>query len=443
MSNNLFFYLLFIFLANTLFSQEIDKTWAIKAREFIQKYYNLDFEFCYNQFDETVKKSISVDLFKQAYSQTEFRYGKFVEMGETEAVVAKGYHITGTQIMHEKGSFTIEITYGSNGKIFGFYFKPPKTNNQENNRSPGYSNKDNYITKDLEIGSKYKLKGKFTIPKDGNKFSALILVHGSGPNDMDETIGPNKPFRDIAEGLTTQGIAVLRYNKRTNQYGAEIGQNDTNFTLIEEVIDDVEEAYKYLLTQDNIDKDKIFVLGHSLGGYSIPLIAQRLPKLAGLIIMAGSNQPLEDKIVEQYEYISQLPNNQGINEDILNVVRSLRNKVKKGDFTNYTPRDSMLMGISPEYWRFLSNYKPLEIIQDINKPILVLQGARDYQVSISEFGEWKKALAKNPQAQFKLYEDLNHLFIVGKGKSTPDEYMQPNFVSEQVINDIALWIKKY
>jgi len=434
---------LFILAFGNLFGQQIDKTWANKARDFIKKYYELDFEFCYNQFDDTVKKSFSIDIFKQAYSQTEFRYGKFIEIGETEAFDAKGYHITGTQVKHENGSFTIEITYGSNGKIFGFYFKPPKSSNKETKESPSYSIKDKFVSIDIEIGSKYKLKGKLTIPKEGNKFPGLILVHGSGPNDMDETIGPNKPFRDIAEGLSSQGIIVLRYNKRTNQYSTEIGQNDSNLTLIEEVVDDVEEAYKYLLNEQKIDKDKIYVLGHSLGGYSIPLIAQRIPNLAGLIILADSNQALEDKIVEQYEYISKLPNNQGISEDILKVVRVLRDKIKKGDYTEQTPRDSMLMGISPVYWRFLNNYKPLEIIRDIKKPILILQGARDYQVTIKEFEEWKKALANNSMAEFKLYEDLNHLFITGKGMATPEEYMQLGFVSENVIKDIVQWINKH
>lgn len=439
----IFPYLLFLLAINYLFGQQIDKTWANKAREFIKKYYDLDFEFCYKEFDDTVKKSLSIDLLKQAYTQTEFRYGKFIEIGETQAYDARGYHVTGTQVKHEKGSFTIEITYGSNGKILGFYFKPPKTANKDANESPSYSLKDKFTAKDVEIGSKYKLKGKLTIPNNGDKFPALILVHGSGPNDMDETIGPNKPFRDIAEGLSSQGIAVLRYNKRTLEYGAEIAQNDTNFTLVDEVIDDVEQAYQYLLTEEKIDKAKIFVLGHSLGGYSIPLIAQRLPYVAGFVILAGSNQPLEDKIYEQYHYISKLPNNQGINQEILQVVGSLRDKIKKGDYTDQTPRDSMLMGISPAYWRFLTNYKPLEIIRGIDKPILVLQGGRDYQVTINEFEEWKKALANNSRAEFKLYEDLNHLFITGKGMATPDEYMQQGFVSEQVTKDIGQWIKRH
>lgn len=438
--------LIFLFLiifSGALFSQQVEKTWALKARDFIKKYFDLDFDYCYKQFDESVQKSFSIDMFKQAFSQTEFRYGKLLEIGETEAFDAKGYHITGTQVKHEKGSYTIEITYGSNGKIFGFYFKPPKPEKPKEHKSPDYAKQDVFTTKEVEIGSQFKLKAKLTIPKTGSNFPALILVHGSGPNDMDESIGPNKPFRDLAEGLSSMGIAVLRFNKRTNQYGALIAQNDSNFTLIDEVVDDVEEAYNFLLTEQSINKERIFVLGHSLGGYAIPLIAERITKAAGFIIFAGSNQPLEDKLVEQYEYISKLQNNQGINEDMLNIIRSLRNKIKNRDFTDQTPRDSLLMGISPGYWRFLLDYEPLKIIKTIDKPILVLQGARDYQVTVQEFEQWKKTLENNPKARFELYEDLNHLFISGKGMATPEEYMEPGYVSEKVIKDINLWIKSH
>lgn len=443
MKKIIFVFLLIIISYNNSFSQQLDKTWALKARDFIKKYYELDFEFCYKQFDESVQKAFSIDMFKQAFSQTEFRYGKLLDIGETEAFDAKGYHITGTQVKHEKGSFTIEITYGGNGKIYGFYFKPPKTDKKDESKSPNYVDNNKFTTKDIEFGSKFKLNGKLTIPKEGKSFPVVILVHGSGPNDMDETIGPNKPFRDLAEGLSTIGVAALRYNKRTNQYGSIIAQNDTNFTLVDEVVDDVEEAFNFLLTENVIDKNKIYVLGHSLGGYSIPLIAERVTKAAGFIIFAGSNQPLEDKLVDQYEYISKLKNNQGINEDILKVVRSLRNKIKQNDYNDQTPRDSMLMGISPAYWRFLSKYRPLDIIKQIYKPILVMQGARDYQVTVNEYEEWKKALANNPKARFELYEDLNHCFMTGKGMATPEEYMEQGFIAEKVIKDIGLWIKSH
>lgn len=435
-------FVIFVFFTspNRLYSQNSDSTWAFKAREFIKRYFQLDFDYCYNQFDEAIKKSFSLDMLKQAYSQTEFRYGKFLEMQETEAFDARGYHITSTEVKHQNGSYIIEITYGSNGLIQGFYFKPPKVVESKSVKVAPYVDTTKISSLDIEFGSKFKLKGKLTLPKQGNNFPVLILVHGSGPNDMDETIGPNKPFKDLAEGLATQGIAVLRYNKRTYQYAKQIAEEEANLTLIEEVVDDVVEAYKFLEKEQIINKSKIFVLGHSLGGYAIPLIAQKLPNAFGYIILAGSNQPLEDKIVDQYQYISKLENNQGITEEILNQIKKLRDKIKQKKFNENTPKDSLLLGVSPKYWQFLLDYKPLDLIKNVKKPFLVLQGARDYQVTIDEYNNWKQALSKNSKAKFVLYDDLNHLFMTGKGMATPDEYLKQGFVDEKVIKDISNWI---
>ena len=132
---------------------------------------------------------------------------------------------------------------------------------------------------------------------------AVILVHGSGPNDRDETIGANKPFKDLATGLASRGIAVLRYDKRTRVHGAKVAAL-TDFTVNQEVIEDVIEAVKALRAQPRIDPARVFVLGHSLGGMLVPRIATADPTIAGLIVLAGAARPLEEAIVAQSRYIA-------------------------------------------------------------------------------------------------------------------------------------------
>ena len=135
----------------------------------------------------------------------------------------------------------------------------------------------------------------------------MVLVHGSGPNDRDETIGANKPFRDLAWGLATRSIAVLRYEKRTKQYpGKLMATGVGQFTAQEESIDDALSAVGQLRGTEGIDPKRIFVLGHSLGGTLAPRIGQADPKITGLIIMAGSTRPLEDMVVEQTRYLISL-----------------------------------------------------------------------------------------------------------------------------------------
>ncbi len=436
--------LFFAFFQNFILYSQLknDTNWENQAQIFIKKFYDKDFEYCYSQFDESVKKSFSLDLFKQAYSQLEFGSGPMVSIGKTKLVEQKGYFITGTEVKHKKNELIIEITYGKNGKIFGFFFKPPKSKSNDNYKAPTYVKKSNFQSDSITFGEKYKLDGILTYPKTGNTFPLIILVHGSGPNDLDETIGPNKPFKDIAEGLSSNGIAVFRYNKRTLKYGEELSKYDS-LTLEDETIQDAIFAFNKLSNHQKIDKSQIYILGHSLGGFAIPQIAKSTSTAAGYIILAGSNQPLEQKILEQYEYISNLKNNQGITKEILAVIKQQVERVSKNNFDLNTPKDSLPFGASPLYWKYLNDYKPLEEIKKIQNKILVLQGERDYQVTVAEFNNWKSALSNNTKASFILYPELNHLFMEGegKGKATPEEYSKPSNVSEKVINDILQWVK--
>jgi dienelactone hydrolase len=105
----------------------------------------------------------------------------------------------------------------------------------------------------------------------------------------------------------------------------------------------------------------------------------------------------------------------------------------------------MPMGIPAGYWLYLNNYHQTEVAAQLKTSMLILQGERDYQVTMVDFGLWKKALVKNADVTFKSYPKLNHLFIEGEGpaKSTPSEYEVPSHVAGYVINDIADWIAKH
>ncbi|HPC77851.1 MAG TPA: dienelactone hydrolase family protein, partial [bacterium] len=104
-------------------------------------------------------------------------------------------------------------------------------------------------------------------------------------------------------------------------------------------------------------------------------------------------------------------------------------------------KDENILGAPGSYWLDLINYNPLESIKNLELPILVLQGDRDYQVTVDDFKLWQEELKDKPNVTFKLYKGLNHLFIYGEGKSTTEEYYRPGNVSQEVIEDIANWIK--
>ena len=241
------------------------------------------------------------------------------------------------------------------------------------------------------------------------------------PNDRDETLGPNKPFRDLAWGLADRGIAVLRYDKRTEVHGGKMGGNK-NLTVRGETIDDALLAVKLLRSRSDIDPKRIFILGHSLGGMLSPRIGAEDQSLAGLIILAGSTRPLPEVAREQLEYIASVLPNSGI-------------KPEEGL--------KMLMQAAPEsYWKDLELYKPAQVAAKLKMPMLILQGERDYQVTKADLQGWRDALSARKDVTIKSYPALNHLFIAGEGKSTPSEYERPGHVADYVVEDIAGWIGK-
>jgi dienelactone hydrolase len=279
-----------------------------------------------------------------------------------------------------------------------------------------------------------------TIPVGAGPFPAVVLVHGSGPNDRDETIGANKPFKDLAWGLASRGVAVLRYEKRTKQYGAKM-VSIPKLTAKEELIDDALAAVELLRKTEGIDAKRIFVLGHSLGGMFVPRIGRLDPNIAGLIALAGTTRPLEDVIPEQLAYLFSLDGTVSPEEQKqIDEAKEQAAKVK-----TLKPEDagSTAFGVPASYWLDLRGYDPAESAKALQQPLLILQGERDYQVTMEDFKRWNAAVAGKKNVTLKSYPGLNHLFIAGTKPSTPLEYDQPAHVDEHVIDDIASWIKKH
>ncbi len=333
--------------------------------------------------------------------------------------------------------------YFNNGSdlIAGFFVSEHKKDYTFN--EPSYSDKAKFTETDVKFGTEgFILDGKLTIPNGKGSFPAVILVHGSGPNDMDETLGPNKVFRDIAHALASNGIAVLRYNKRTNQYGAKIA-TDSLITVNEETIYDAVEALKLLAKNPKINSKNIFFIGHSLGGMLLPRIAEKTPTAAGYISMAGSLRSFADIIPSQYEYIFSCDG--GIDSNEKATIEQINKQVKYTYSKNLTinsPKDSVLFNTYPYYWIDLQNYDYIKGAKAITKPMLILQGARDYQITMKDYQVWNETLKGKKNAEFKLYPGLNHLFMSGQGMSTPADYEKQGFVDVEFITDLKDWIKR-
>jgi uncharacterized protein len=355
-------------------------------------------------------------------------------MGEQQIVVLP------VEFEHTTWEFVVSVD--KSGSLVGLLARPGTDTSLPWN-PPDYSKAGSFRTEDVTFGkNEWQLPGTLAMPAGKGPFPALVLVHGSGPNDRDESIGPQKPFRDLAEGLASRGIAVLRYEKRTRHAAAKIG-TIKNFTVQDETVDDALAAAEFLRNRPEFDAARVFVLGHSLGGYLITRIGQRDPKLAGLISLAGSARPLEDIIVEQNIYLASL---QGNGPEALKAIEKAKADAQRVKAltpeSKGAPGETIFSG-PPSYWLDLKGYDPAVEARSLKQPMLILQGERDYQVTMTDFGRWKDALQNRPDVTFRTFPALNHLFETGAGKSTPAEYMsRPSHVSSEVIDVIAAWIAK-
>ena len=229
---------------------------------------------------------------------------------------------------------------------------------------------------------------------------------------------------------------------QTNLFQIMMAMMTSNITVKEETIDDVVSAFDALASQDKIDSKKIVVLGHSLGGMLIPRIALVQDKISGFISLAGSTMPLEDLVLEQTQYI--ISQNGNLSEEAQNKIEELKRQVaaiKSPDLSEKNP-GTLLLGGPAKYWLDLRGYEPAKEAVKLRQPMLILQGERDYQVTMENFANWKKALGSRKDVSFIVYPGLNHLFIEGNGKSMPAEYSIPGNVARVVIDDIVKWIGK-
>jgi uncharacterized membrane protein/dienelactone hydrolase len=306
-------------------------------------------------------------------------------------------------------------------------------------RPPAYSKPDAFSERAVTVGTgEWKLPGTLTVPRSRTPVPGVVLIHGSGPEDRDETIFGNKPFRDLAEGLASQGIAVLRYEKRTKEYGAKMAQM-RNLTVQDETVADAVAAVTLLRTQPGIDPKRVFLLGHSLGGYLMPMMLAQAPEAAGGIVVAGTARPLEDVMLDQFEYAGSLPG--GDTPEARKQIDELRKLLLSVKALQPGHEDGpAILGAWPHYWLDLRGYDPIVQAAKITRPLLILQGERDYQVTMKDFAIWTTALGGHSNVTLKSYPALNHLFVEGQGKSMPAEYMTPGHVSSEAIGDIAGWV---
>jgi uncharacterized protein len=299
-------------------------------------------------------------------------------------------------------------------------------------KHPPYSKPDSFKEREVTIGTEFKLSGTLTVPNGPGPFPGVVLVHDSGPADRDEMRGAVKVFKDLAEGLATRGVVVLRYEKRTRTYPSVTQRKD--YTAETEIIEDAVMAAEVLRAQPEVKPGRVFDLGYGLGGYLMPRIAEADGKLAGMVIVNGNARPLEDVTLDVAQYL-------GVTGPQLSVIQEQAAKIKR--LTQQDEDTPPLLSMSGPYLLDLKDYNPAAQAKLLKIPVLILQGERDFQVNMKDFAAWKAGLQSAQGVTTKSYPALDHVLVEGTGKSAETDYRKPGqHVSQAVVDDLAKWFNQ-
>jgi pimeloyl-ACP methyl ester carboxylesterase len=392
-----------------------------KAIEFVQTLAAGEYETAFGMLSENIRFQYSAARLETDWTETTADYGRFEGISGTTREPTGGYDVLVVQAQFEAGVLGVQLAF-EQASIEGLQFVPL----QGAYSPPTYADESAFEERELALDSPAcDLGATLTVPTDGAD-AGVVLVHGSGPNDRDETIGPNKPLKDLAWGLATEGVAVLRYDKRT--YACDVATGDLGFDAL--VADDALTALDRLRAETDVSSSA--VVGHSLGGYAAPYIAERDGDAAAFLLAAPS-RPLYELVPDQLRYLANLDDT---------VTDAERSRIEDAEATaerlangNY---ESGGFAWSADFWRAVAEYDPVATATELDREVYALQGGRDYQVSPTEdFPAWQDALGEENTA---LYDDLNHLFVAGEGDPNPNEYFRGGNVAEAVVTDLAGWL---
>lgn len=410
-----------------------------RSNDFFQLLDQQKFTEAHDCFDSTMKAKVPVADLQKFWGELNTRFGKFEASGAVQGKAQEQYFIVTVDAKFANDTQSFILVYDKKQKVAGFF--PKQKSNEAVYLNPAYADTTLYSEREIYVKTPaHSLVGLLTVPKKGTNYPVVVLVHGTGPHDMDETVGPNKPLKDLAAGLAAKGIASIRYVKRTMIYPGEFGGA---YTIKEETLDDAVAAVALANTIPGIDKSQIYLLGHSLGGMLAPRIAALAPNLKGIIMAEAPARKFTDLLDEQNKYMfaAARDTSKAGKKQLDDMLVELE-RTRVTTLGTMKP-DSSILGLPAAYWIDLNNYNQVEAAKKIAKQrILIVQGGNDFQVSVADYDLWKAALEQKPNVTLKLYPDLNHLLSSQLEKGTPAQYAQASSVSETLINDIVAWIKQ-
>jgi dienelactone hydrolase len=396
------------------------------------------------RFAPQLRAVVAAEALQAAWEAEIGRSGAVRSVGTPRSEPAHaGVVVVRVPVRCERGAFTLVASATEDGSLVGLQLAPAAAAEPAAPWSPPpYADPGAFEEQEVAVGSgPLAVPGTLSLPRAVGTRPAVVLLAGSGPNDRDGTLGRNKPLKDLAWGLATRGVAVLRFDKVTFAHPRE-ALATAHFTVVDEYVPQAVAAIRLLQQHSAVDGRRVFVAGHSLGGTVAPRVAAAEPSVAGLIILGGGAQPLHWALVRQMRHLASLnPATAAASAPAIAAATAQAQLVDSPELGPSTPASALPFGVPASYWLDLRDYRPAEAAAALGKPVLLLQGGRDYQVTVEDdLAVWKAGLAGRPNVTVRIHDADNHMFFAGSGTPTPADYEAAQHVDPQVVEDIAEWM---
>lgn len=304
---------------------------------------------------------------------------------------------------------------------------------------PAYAVPDSFAEYEVVVGDRpLAVGGTVSMPRASSPVPAVVLLGGGGPFDRDMTMGSNRIGKDLAWGLASKGVAVLRFDKPSHTHRQAIVKNP-DFTPRDEYVPFAAAAVDLLRGNPAVDPARIVIVGHSMGGSYAPRVAVARPEVAGMVLLAAEAEPMNRAAVRVMNYLA------GLNpamRDAAAATVALAANVDNPALSRKTDPHTLPFGFSGAYWLDVRDYDAVATARQLGKPMLIVQGGRDYQVTVSDdLSLWRAAFDGRDDVNIRVYDADDHLFFSGSGASTPAGYEPAQHVDEAVVVDIAAWIR--
>ena len=400
-----------------------------EPQDVLDAFLNRNYALVESMLSDEVRAMIGAEELKQAWEGQLALLGDEVSLHEYSQ--QGGAHVF--TLLHENGAQNLIVVLDGNGRVTTLLLQPAVVELAQDRALPDGVTETDAL---LFAATPRELSAKILRPAAENAPYA-VLVQGSGPSDMDETIGANKPLRDLADQLAALGVGSIRFDKVTFAH-PELPCE----TVEQEYLEPVAEALRVL--KETTGAEQVYVIGHSQGGMLMPWLVQRCGFDGGAALAGTPMKLWEISYRQNLDLIALMPSEQ--QAALLAQVEAERERAENlAQMTDEEARQSVAFGMNAYYLKHMSALDAIAIAKEAGKPMLFLWGENDVQVSREAFEAWQEGLGDAQLYSYRSFPGLNHLFMPSDGSATiatvTAEYGVPSCMDAAVAQTVAEWIK--